>query len=251
MLALFTLDGGPLGRLRIEERFVRCRSSSQRSLAFPGLVRRTDRRLKFSHSLSLRMTAGVYAIRASGWWPPSRLRRILEHGTDQLASPDPGSGRARHHRDRPLAVRCRRRRGTIAATGGARIRASVRVRRSRGRREQCRSRAYGVGVARSTWCPLPQTARNPGSMRTPIPPAPLHQDLSDLKIGRSFPTGQEHNFSVLPDQLTSIEQEFCKRDAELFCPHRTRARADRGGLASADGAHRGAIDGGIGGTSGR
>lgn len=54
--------------------------------------------------------------------------------------------------------------------------------------------------------------------RTPIPPSPLKQDVSDLRIGRPFPPVAPHNLPVLPEQLDGVEQEFCKRDAELVCP---------------------------------
>jgi len=64
---------------------------------------------------------------------------------------------------------------------------------------------------------------------TPIPPPPLRQDVSDLKIGRAFPAVGEHNLAILPGQLAGVEQEFCRRDDELLCPsgaERARLVAD-------------------------
>lgn len=79
------------------------------------------------------------------------------------------------------------------------------------------------GVVREpmAWgCSGDATAVSPAARRdgVRIPPSPLKQDISDLRIGRPFPAVAPHNLPILPGQLAGVEQEFCKRDAELLCP---------------------------------
>ncbi len=62
------------------------------------------------------------------------------------------------------------------------------------------------------------TSHDHAASRTPIPPAPLRQDIADLRLGHPFPAVAEHNLPILPEELAGVEQEFCKRDADLICP---------------------------------
>ena len=52
---------------------------------------------------------------------------------------------------------------------------------------------------------------------TPIPPAPLGEDLGELLLGLPFSHLKPHNLSLAPDQVAFAEHEFCTRDAELVC----------------------------------
>jgi hypothetical protein len=65
---------------------------------------------------------------------------------------------------------------------------------------------------------LARPARSAGGTRTPIPPAALDEDITDLRLGVPFPHVKPHNLTLASAQVPAVERSFCAQDGELQCP---------------------------------